>query len=403
MSASRLVGILAALILLTGRWSFARLDDTGEVDPLFMQPRFWLVALLVGIVLLNLCGQGGWRRWRLAWTDNWLILFFAYLLATFYWAPDDELTTVKMAEVALEGVAIVALIAGRSTMDRDRVEGAFWYTLLLLGLTMAVLAIGLTVTGRVATPGGGPITFGRNMGLMAMAAWRIAESKSAVHKIIAAQVIVLALLMAVMCGSRGALLSFAMGGATLTVLARISLFQKMAALGVIAASTIFAFYFTETGSHAREVFHHRIVETTFQRQHMAGRDDLWATARELTAERPIFGWGLNGFRANSWHYPHNLFLEVTVEGGLIGLMLLVATLATWLLAFRRYHRLVPSGAVAAFVLALTSAQTSGDLYDSRCMFLLLVITTPTLAQVWQTCRQQQYDPAWSGKLLPGKS
>ena len=392
--------MLAAFILLTGRWSFARLDDTGEADPLLMQPRFWLVAALVALVLVDLCGRGGWKRWRLEWTDSWLMLFFAYLICSYAWAPDDELTTIKVAEVALEATAILALIAGRSTMDRQRVEGAFWSMLLVLGLVMAALAIGLTATGRVATPGGGPITFGRNMGLMAMAAWRLAESKSALHKIMAAQVIVLALLMAVMCGSRGALLSFAMGGATLALLARISLFQKTAALGVIVASTCFAFFFTETGSHAREVFQHRIVETTFQRQHMAGRDDLWATARELAAERPVFGWGLNGFRANSWHYPHNLFLEVTVEGGVIGLMLLLAAFAAWLLACRRYRDLVPSGAVAAFVLALTATQTSGDLYDSRCMFLLLVMTTPTLAQVWQAWhqRQQQYSAAWRRPL-----
>jgi O-antigen ligase len=187
---------------------------------------------------------------------------------------------------------------------------------------------------------------------------------------------VLALLLIVMSGSRGALLSYCVGCIVLLLLANLPVWQKVAAVSVAATLTVWALTSTVIGEQASETFQRRVVQTTFENRHVSGRDDLWLTAHEMAMEKPVFGWGLNGFAANSWHYPHNIVLEVLVEVGLIGLSLLVLATMSWMCRYWRYRRVMSAAAAAAVMLALTSAQTSGDLYDSRCYFLLLVLATP---------------------------
>jgi O-antigen ligase len=59
-----------------------------------------------------------------------------------------------------------------------------------------------------------------------------------------------------------------------------------------------------------------------------GRTELWSTAYEHFKEDPLLGVGPGGFAALAPAlYPHNLFLEVGVELGLVGIVLLVAILA----------------------------------------------------------------------------
>jgi O-antigen ligase len=59
-----------------------------------------------------------------------------------------------------------------------------------------------------------------------------------------------------------------------------------------------------------------------------GRTELWSTAYERFKDDPLLGVGPGGFAAVApAFYPHNLFLEVGVELGLVGIVLLVAILA----------------------------------------------------------------------------
>jgi NhaP-type Na+/H+ or K+/H+ antiporter len=69
---------------------------------------------------------------------------------------------------------------------------------------------------------------------------------------------------------------------------------------------------------------------------------------------------------------------VGVEGGAIALGCLLLALASWALRWRKRRHDMYAGSVAALVVALVSAQTSGDLYDSRCIFLLMVMASPVV-------------------------
>jgi O-antigen ligase len=56
------------------------------------------------------------------------------------------------------------------------------------------------------------------------------------------------------------------------------------------------------------------------------RIDAWKSAWSMIKEKPVFGWGLGGYKTetapNNWiKYPHNIFLEIQVELGIIGTLL----------------------------------------------------------------------------------
>jgi O-antigen ligase len=107
-------------------------------------------------------------------------------------------------------------------------------------------------------------------------------------------------------------------------------------------------------------------------------------------ERPIFGWGIGSWSMIYWHqdirqYPHNLFCEVLVEQGLMG----IAALLIFLQTVYRELRSIPSYLTGRFpyllpcaVYLLSISMFSGDLDDDRFIWFWcgLTLAACTLAQ-----------------------
>lgn len=107
------------------------------------------------------------------------------------------------------------------------------------------------------------------------------------------------------------------------------------------------------------------------------RAELVAAGLDQWAATPVQGGGAGGFAVRHggvdlrW-YPHNLFVEVLAEAGLVGFVLLAALLTVAVgLAWRRGAVSDPlfSSAFVIFLFALLSAQLSGDLSDNRPLFM----------------------------------
>jgi O-antigen ligase len=112
--------------------------------------------------------------------------------------------------------------------------------------------------------------------------------------------------------------------------------------------------------------------------YLSGRGSLYASALELGRDYPVGGAGLAAFPALGLGvYPHNLFLETFCEGGGMGLVLLLLLLLTFGASVWRRRRALEGTCLAAVVLVLVGSQVSGDLYDSRGLFLLMVLTAYT--------------------------
>lgn len=62
----------------------------------------------------------------------------------------------------------------------------------------------------------------------------------------------------------------------------------------------------------------------------SGRFEIWENALKIFMENPIFGIGIYNFQQynllyfNDYHYPHNTYLEILVESGIIGFTLYLA-------------------------------------------------------------------------------
>jgi O-antigen ligase len=103
------------------------------------------------------------------------------------------------------------------------------------------------------------------------------------------------------------------------------------------------------------------------------RLDFYRASISAWLAHPFLGWGIGGWSVFYWHqddhhYPHNLFLQILSEQGVVGLAALGFLL--WC-AFRSLLRSLPQMArdfaflLPGFLYLLTAAMFSGDLNDNR--------------------------------------
>lgn len=390
MSIQFCFGILLAIYYFVGRWTFARLDGDYAQVSMVEQPRFWLTAMLVALALaIHSTAERQARQFRPCRVDIALSIFLCYMLLTSLWAPHAELAATKAFELALLlTVALVLMTCRSKAFDADLKLG-FWMAIVVIGMALGGLALLNASDTRAYAPGGGPNTFGRNMGLTAFGALFLAARYGVLVRLSSIGVFALAALLIVRCGSRGGLLSFSIATAVYGVTAKTSLVNKLLMMAAMGVATGIALTYTDAGQQAVDVFQGRIVEQTMENRYLSGRDDLWLQALEMIAERPLLGWGLDGFRANSWNYPHNILMEVTAEGGTVGLLLLLNVIyAWWQDARKRAYRVLRSD-LAALVLTFMAAQTSGDLFDSRGVFLTCALSLPSIIGAPQRSRRRR--------------
>ena len=124
----------------------------------------------------------------------------------------------------------------------------------------------------------------------------------------------------------------------------------------------------------------RVIDQTITQQYNSGRTQIYVESLNLIQDNLWTGVGLGKYifyNAQGHRYPHNLFLEVTVESGLLGLLLLmiIVSVVMWQ-GSSKTLRNNPYAYLSyiAFVSLLVATQFSGDIYDSRSIFLLGLMT-----------------------------
>jgi O-antigen ligase len=223
--------------------------------------------------------------------------------------------------------------------------------------------------GRISAPGA----------LVALAAWLHNRGRPAGWIYLGAFV-ALCFVLAI-GGGRGALLSAAFPLLIPIALSvrltprKIRVFRAMLSVMVLLllAAGALALYATTSGQRL----------PTFDRlerlQEGNPRTELYAQWATLWPQAPHLGHGTGSWpvlvgRPDQTSYPHNMFLELLVENGIVGLILFLAVLAVGLrpVSLARL-RGDPQAlcAVMLFLGTLTNAMTSGDLPANRYVFLML--------------------------------
>lgn len=375
----KLAGALLALFFLSGRFSLAGDGNAVAANMMLYDVRTWTLLALVAVAF-SYSPPRSRQLYRTKCIATKLVAALAFILplyvvASFCWAIDFELATEKMLEAAILAAACLSIIPFWRAHRVPVVRHWFWVWMVSATGLMCLIACYFVDSTRMSVLGGGPNTFGRNMGLLFLGALYLQRRGTAVNwgwYLL----MVLSLLMVVLSGSRGALLATSVGALLFLLIDNRYRTRNILAVGGLVVLVQIVLLTTEIGNQAMEMFQTRVVNLTLERHYTSGRDDLYHTAYELGLERPWFGHGLSGYTALfGLNYPHNLALELFCETGLVGVCFLALLLLSALRFVVRHRRQCDPAAWGAFGLLLSSAMFSGDLYDSRGVFLMALLAS----------------------------
>lgn len=130
-------------------------------------------------------------------------------------------------------------------------------------------------------------------------------------------------------------------------------------------------------STVSEYFETRFIGLVLNRFHWSGRDSIystvWSDIREsLWTEQDILGPGFLNY-LDYVNYPHNVFLEVAYNSGVLGVtLLLIFTAISGATFFRATSRNAFIAIIPIYMLMVSFF--SGDIYDFRYFFIFLLIS-----------------------------
>ena len=378
-----LPGVLLALFQLVGRSHFSRFFSVSSSSPI-LEPRLWILICLTSWLFL----VGSLRRSTLAISDfrvmtawrNSTLLFLGYMIASGLWAPNDGLAIAKMYDLLLLCWSCVLVGSAMRLFGVQTIIDGFWVGILGACLTLAGVGIAAALASpqgitRLAILGGGPNVFGRNMGLLALVGIQFVIIKKGWLRLLALVTAPVATLLVLSSGSRGAMLALFVG--IVVLLAIHGLDRRLMYALFLGGIVMIPILATQLGELATTIFHERFVILLLAERYFTNRDTLIMDALYAATRHPLFGLGLSGFAEldSPGSYPHNFVLEALSEGGIVGLFLLSVVFVRYLKRWRHIIKYSHSLTVAALSLLFISSSISGDLFDARGVFYLLLMAT----------------------------
>lgn len=309
------------------------------------------VILLAGLLLWFV---SGWDEFRRVWHNRAFAAFFAacilYWLVS-YLRTESYNVNFRAVELALSAASIVLLGRYRSYLATALLGIALSTLAVAIGLWPYGDRLGMAEIGEESL--GNPISFGLPAALVLLLLmahnghWLLAERHPLWRT----------LLMMVMAGclllstSRGSWLVAAAGVLAIVFLTRGRASQAWSLI-VLAAAVVLVL------ASARGVFVSEYFERAFSperkfAQRTTGRWKQWSAAPRIVADSPLWGHGPGSGVAVNLSYTgspkawHSLYLQVAVETGLSGLLLLAALLAA--LSARGLRHLRMTGDVVPLV------------------------------------------------------
>ena len=372
-------GVLIAVFQLVGRSQAERFIGLGETG-WFLELRVWVLATL-SVWLIGLAAVSGTQRRDAGGAQAWagmIVVFLGYMVLTAVWAPDPGRAATKAYDLLFVIWSCVLMVLALRIGGVQATIDGFWGGLFVAASALALIGVATAVvssqTGaRLSVLSGGPNVFGRNMGLLALASLRLIFDARRGLRILGLVMAPVAAMLVLLSGSRGAMLASFFGAIVYLVIHRVDRrvilsLVAVGALGVVVVATRF-------GELAVTVFRERFLILLLAEQYFTHRDVLLVAGLRAGVQNPLGGLGLSGFAevGTRGAHPHNLFVEAFAEGGIPGLVLI-------LLPFLRYARRWKRGlgpgdplTVAGLALLGVSSSISGDLFDARGVFLLLLM------------------------------
>jgi len=378
----KIFGFLIAVFMVSGRWGIDRIIGDSEIthsNISLFELRLWIVILVVLFVLFPYAlnkNEAMLAKIRLFVFS--LSLFFFFIMLTYFWSRDPEIALIKLYDISLLLIALLCLYRILICNKGSLVGQYIWQSLIFLTGFLASIAIYKAFTGdpgRLSVLGGGPNVFGRLMGLLCLGSLYLWRTKSKSWKWL--PVTVISFLLVILSGSRGSLIAIFAAAGFFMLMEKINLRNKvvMAVIISLIGSTIF--FLTPFGDQVSQVYQSRIQSLLVEQQYPAGRMEMYEQAFKLGQSNFLLGAGLSAFAGRGYGvYPHNLFLEIFSECGLVGLLLLTLVIYSFISGIYYLKLTTPSvsTSLAAIILFLVASQFSGDIYDNRNLFIFMLMS-----------------------------
>jgi len=117
-----------------------------------------------------------------------------------------------------------------------------------------------------------------------------------------------------------------------------------------------------------------------------GRGRLWSSAWQGIGEAPIIGHGLGMNSVIVGSYPHNLFLQVWIDGGIIAvlflLLLILLPIVLFLKKFKNHHKDPKFLSLFSIIIILIlEFSKSFDFYSARSLLIVLILGFSYIASI----------------------
>jgi len=362
-----------------------------------------LLIVLLWLGLAQIFISGEWRVPELARSLLFLFALFsgAVLLSGLY-TPSPEAGWLKISRflVFASSIFVAPFVFLKTQADSARMLKYFKILSALILCAMLVNLFIIAASGglvtylvRASLLGANPIAVSRSLAVIAAMMTVIGIRQSGWRRLASMFLLMLILLAIVSTGSRGPLFSFFAGIMVFTLMFESAVYRsRLFMVGggsiLIVAALLLALPESLT-TRFLQITQGDIIVTAGGVERVstiATRLNFWEMSLKQWAESIFsffFGIGAGGFsslfvwRDFRW-YPHNIFVEVLVEQGLVGLILLglMIVIAVQLLLKARNEDIISEHSsvwIASMIVIFFTAQFSGDLNDNRILLMFLAI------------------------------
>lgn len=361
--------IFLCILIFSGRFS---LDRIGlQVPFVFNDFRFILLLLLFIFPLgkrRKLYQKSEYARYHRVFLSQLFFLF--YCICTYFWTYDYIESLPKLYDLIIL-LLLIYLIHMHIEKSNFRVIVNFLHISLFLLFLLSVLSwFNVSDSSESRIPFGGKNVFGRLMIIGFYLSYYHFIKLKYIKKLFFVLLCFYFFNLILFSGSRGAFVSFFISFVGFLIINTNKLFildfKKMRFFLVTLICSIPFIMMSGKFSYIKT----RYIDLLFYDLHDAGRFNRFDEAYQLFKENIIFGSGIDSFaKGNPGGYPHNIFLEVASETGIIGIILLSLLLINLYIGWKKIFLLEQ---YIFFVIALSiflTTQFSGDIYDSRYFFI----------------------------------
>ena len=365
-----------------------------------------IATLIIWLGLIKILLEGNWKLASEQKTIVYLFLIFGLLLGVSYFhtpSPEYGLRKILRFNTFAVTMFITPLLIIKTPDDSRKLLSYFYFLLIIIVgimlfqfvyfLRWGDFAIVLAYWNRISIPGANPIQVSRYLAIgAAMMIVLLIRNKpsNSIHYFIILSVILLSIILS---GSRGPLISIIIGSILYAFLFERKRSTRIIGYGMVALATITILLLFLPESLTQRFFEVSQGSVIITQQGVkrvstiASRFEFWSMSFQtwISSITNFFaGLGSGGFSSlfiwKDWRwYPHNLFFEIMVELGLVGLIIGMTFIAK---SYQSINKSLILGSltdhsalwVAGTIVMFIAAQFSGDVNDNRILWMFIGIS-----------------------------